>query len=311
MTQTRPVAISGFTFLRNGVSYGYPFEASIRSVLPLVDEFIIALGDCSDGTGEALEAIGDPKLRVVRTQWNESMRDRGFVYGQQKMIAHYCCQGDWALYVEGDEVFHEDDLAGIRAAAQAAQTDARVEAFAFRYHHFFGSPGWTAIGPGWYRTAVRMIRNTLRAYSPDGLFFTVSDGDNKRTRYPRAIVLPQHVYHYGHVRTVEQMREKLRAVGKYWNVEQDFERYAIDPRFLRSFDGAHPEAVADWLQRNAVRDFAPDPAHVATRRERRHLLKMRMESMLGIDLSRRHYTRLGEGMGAIRGAGPGADGAPR
>ena len=32
--------ISGFTFLRNGQRLGYPFVASIRSILPLVDEFV-------------------------------------------------------------------------------------------------------------------------------------------------------------------------------------------------------------------------------------------------------------------------------
>ena len=35
--------VSGFTFLRNGQKLGYPFVESIRSVLPIVDEFVIAL----------------------------------------------------------------------------------------------------------------------------------------------------------------------------------------------------------------------------------------------------------------------------
>ena len=34
-------SISGFTFIRNGVELGFPFEASIRSLLPLVDEFVV------------------------------------------------------------------------------------------------------------------------------------------------------------------------------------------------------------------------------------------------------------------------------
>lgn len=292
--------ISAFTFLRNGIRFDYPFVESIRSALPLVDEYVVALGDCDDGTREAIEAIGDPRIRIIPTQWNEAMTDRGFVYGQQKMIAHYCCRHEWALYLEGDEVLHEADIAAIREAVDAAQYDRRVEAFAFHYHHFFGSPQWVAVGPGWYRTAVRMIRNTLRSYSPDGLFFTVSDRGNKRARYPRAIVLPCHIHHYGHVRRVASMSDKVRSVARYWGQEADFSGYAIDPRLLRPFEGRHPAAIHRWLEEHTLSTFAPDPAHVPTGRERRHLLKMRLESLFGIDLSRRHYSRLGLGVEAIR-----------
>ncbi len=57
-----------------GVKLGYPFVESIRSVLPIVDEFGIALGPSPDGTEEQLLSIGDPKIRILHTQWNEKMR---------------------------------------------------------------------------------------------------------------------------------------------------------------------------------------------------------------------------------------------
>ena len=101
--------LSGFTFLRNAVMNGYPFEESIHSLLPLVDEYVIAVGKSDDTTLERLVAIDSPKIKIIETQWNESMRDRGFVYGQQKMIAHYNCSGI-GIYLEGDEVVHEDEL---------------------------------------------------------------------------------------------------------------------------------------------------------------------------------------------------------
>ena len=66
--------VSGFTFLRNGQKLGYPFVASIRSVLPLVDEFVIALGPCADDTEKMLREIGDPKIRIIPTQWNERIQ---------------------------------------------------------------------------------------------------------------------------------------------------------------------------------------------------------------------------------------------
>ena len=107
-------SISGFTFLRNGVELGFPFEESIRSLLPLVDEFVIAVDKGNDSTWERLQALGDAKIRLIETRWNERMSHRGFVYAQQKMIAQYACTGDWAFYLEGDEVLHEAELDNIR-----------------------------------------------------------------------------------------------------------------------------------------------------------------------------------------------------
>ena len=211
--------VSGFTFLRNGQKLGYPFVESIRSVLPIVDEFIVALGPCDDDTEERLRAIGDPKLRILPTQWNENLRPdysvKGFVYGQQKSIALFNCTGDWAFYVEADEVVHENDLPGIRAAMERHLGDARVEALAFDYLHFYGNANTYVWSPGWYRSEVRIIRNTIPAWSSEALFFNVLE-NHKRARYPRAAQAGATVYHYGWVRNEAQMNLKTAAVQKFW-----------------------------------------------------------------------------------------------
>ena len=118
--------VSGFTFLRNAVINGYPFEESIRSILPIVDEFICVIGEGVDDTRGRVVAIGDPKIRVIDSQWNESMQDRGFVYGQQKMIAQFNCTGDWAFYLEGDEVLHESEVMSIRDTMEKISTITRL-----------------------------------------------------------------------------------------------------------------------------------------------------------------------------------------
>src|SRR5258708_1573426 len=135
--------VSGFNFLRNAQKMGYPFVESIRSVLPIVDEFVVALGPSEDETEKMLRAIGDPRIRIIPTQWNERIQSdysvKGFVYGQQKSIALFNCSGDWAFYLEGDEVVHEGDLPKIRAAMERHLDDRRVEALAFDYVHFYGN----------------------------------------------------------------------------------------------------------------------------------------------------------------------------
>ena len=109
-------SISGFTFIRNGVELGFPFEASIRSILPLVDEFVVVVGKSNDDTLQRIQDLQDPKIRIIESIWNERMADRGFVYAQQKMMAQFACTGDWAFYLEGDELVHENDLPNIRAS---------------------------------------------------------------------------------------------------------------------------------------------------------------------------------------------------
>ena len=285
--------VSGFTFLRNGQKLGYPFVASIRSILPLVDEFIIALGPCDDDTEAMVRAIGDPKIRIIPTQWNERIRPdysvKGFVYGQQKSIALFNCTGDWAFYLEADEVVHENDLPKIRAAMEKHLADERVEALAFDYLHFYGNKNTIAWSPGWYRSEVRILRNTIPAWSSEALFFNVVEG-HKKSRYPRAAQAGATIYHYGWVRSEAQMNLKSEAVLKYWqNREQTAVNYAdIDGAILRSFAGVHPQVVQDWLPvANGI--FQADPNHKLTSREKKHRWMLKLEGIFGAQFSKKHY----------------------
>ena len=285
--------ISGFTFLRNGQKLGYPFVASIQSILPIVDEFVIALGPCEDETEKMLRAIGDPKIRIIPTQWNERIRPdysvKGFVYGQQKTIALYNCTGDWAFYLEADEVIHENDLPKIRGAMEKYLDDGRVEALAFDYLHFYGNPNTIAWSPAWYRSEVRIIRNTIPAWSSEALYFNVIV-DHKKSRYPRAAHTGATVYHYGWVRSEAQMNLKSAAVLKYWesNASRAIDYAQIDPASLKLFTGAHPKAVRDWLPKIEGL-FKADPNHSLTSREKKHRFLLKLERWFGIRFSKKHY----------------------
>ena len=96
--------VSAFTFIKNGQILGYPFLQSIQSILTIVDEFIINIGESEDDTLMMIQSLASPKIRIIEYHWNDSMQDRGYVYGEQKMIAQFNCTGDWAFYIEGDEV---------------------------------------------------------------------------------------------------------------------------------------------------------------------------------------------------------------
>jgi glycosyltransferase involved in cell wall biosynthesis len=289
-----PMKVSGFTFLRNGQKHGYPFVESIRSILPLVDEFVIALGPSDDATEEMLNEIRDPKIRIIPTHWNERVRSDysigGFVYGQQKSIALFNCTGDWAFYLEGDELVHEDEVPKIRAAMEKHLNDEAVEAFVFDYIHFYGNANTYAWSPRWYRTAPRILRNTIPAWAPKGLFFTVLKG-NKASRYPRAVHCGATIYHYGWVRSETQMYLRRVSTAKAWtNKQPKPANYSeVDPQTLRLFAGSHPKVIRDWLP-PADGIFVANPAHKLSRREKKHRMMMKLEKWFGVRFNKKHYT---------------------
>lgn len=287
--------ISAFTFLRNAAHLQFPFVESIRSALPLVDEFVIALGPCHDDTEAQIRAIGSPKIRIIPTQWNENLdgrwRVKGFIYGQQKSIALFNCTGDWALYLEGDELLHEDDIPAIRAAMQRHLDNPRVEALYFRYNHFYGNANTLASSPSWYRREVRAVRNNIPIWGMKGLFFSVVT-DYRHMRYPRAAFSGATIYHYGWVRPEDKYNEKWRGTFHHWNNAHPFPgiQYAeIDPRTLVPFTGTHPAAIRDWLP-PATGLFQANPAHVLTAKERKNRRLHHLEKWFHLDLSRKHFT---------------------
>lgn len=286
--------VSGFTFLRNGTLLGYPYIESLRSLLLVCDEVVVAVGDSQDDTLERVRAIGDPRIRILETRWNEAMRDRGYVYAQQKMSAQFSCTGDWAFYLEGDELIHEEDAPALRALLEKHVDNPDVEAIVFDYLHFYGTPNLVARSPAWYRRAPRIIRNSIRNYSPDGLFFVVMD-KNKQGRYPRAVVAPGPMYHYGHVRSARKMQEKINQVSKYWNhTPMKFQDYSqVDATILHPFAGTHPALARPWLDENAEHEFKADPAYRLSKREQKHRWLLKLEGLLGRDLTKKHFTLIG------------------
>jgi len=131
--------ISAFTFIRNGDSLKFPFIQSIQSALPIVDEFIVVVGKSNDNTLKMLQAFNEPKVRIIETEWNENMRAKGYMYGQQKMIGQFACTGEWALYLEADEILHENDHDKIVAAMKKHRYNPEIEALLFDYIHFYGN----------------------------------------------------------------------------------------------------------------------------------------------------------------------------
>ncbi len=285
--------VSGFTFLRNAEELCFPFLQSIKSILPICDEFVIALGKSKDNTEQLLLNLNDPKIKIIHTEWNPNMKAKGYTYGQQKMIAQFACTGEWLFYLEGDEIVHEAALDHIKEMMLTHKDNTDVEALVFNYYHFYGNIKTYLSSPAWYKQAPRIIKASARSYAPDGLYWLVLDEkqSNRKARYPKAKVLDAYMYHYGWVRPESAMTEKLDQVASCWGDEKGVDpKYKdIDSSIFREFQGVHPQVIQGFFP-DADKIYQADPGYQLTKRDKRQHKKMKLEKILGKDLSRKHFT---------------------
>jgi glycosyltransferase involved in cell wall biosynthesis len=267
--------ISGFTFIRNGVTLGYPFVPAIRSLLPLCDEVIVNVPRSTDETLAAVRAIGDPKIRVIESDWDETLRTLGLAMSHHTNIALRECTGDWCIYIQGDEVLHEDTLPAMRAAMERELKNPIVQGLLVDYTHFYGSYWTYACSFGWYQSEVRVVRRDAKIRSGGDAqgFRTV---DNKKLRVKKS---GGHYFHYGHALAPEQARIKrenfLKLSRSDTAVAQEIanrpQSFYDEDQKVEPFKGTHPAvmrdivAAADWtytsksplirLRRNYRRDY--------------------------------------------------------
>ena len=251
--------VSGFTFVRNVVKYDYPVVESIRSILPVVDEFIVNVGRCDDGTLELIRSIGDPKIKIVESVWDETLRKDGLIYAQQTNIALSHCTGDWAFYIQADEVVHEDDLPAIQEAMRRHLGNPEVKGLLFRYLHFIAD--YWSMNPWFYHKAVRIIRNNGEVEScGDAVGFHLKATQQYLQSGPKEWIAPSNgrVFHYGWVKDPKTMLAKVKEqiavyhgatpppkqAALYQQQTFQYEDYAI----LKEFSESHPAVMVDRLR---------------------------------------------------------------
>src|SRR5213593_1172919 len=250
--------VSGFTFCRNAVRYDYPVVESIRSILPIVDEFIVNVGRCDDGTLDLIRSIADPKIRIVESVWDESLRKDGLIYSQQTNIALSHCVSDWAFYLQADEVIHEDDLSAIVRAMEVNLNKLDVKGLLSRYLHFVGD--YWSTNPWFYHKAVRIIRNNGEVEScGDAVGFHRKADKQYLQNGPREWLEPSggRIFHYGWVKDPKTMLAKKQEQIKVYHGDTPppseaklndqqvflFEDYPI----LKEFSGSHPAVMQNRL----------------------------------------------------------------
>lgn len=260
--------ISGFTFVRNATKLYYPVRESIESALGLVDEFIVAIGDCDpdDRTREEIDRIGSDKIRCIDTVWDLKKYPRGLEYAHQTDIAKGECSGDWLFYLQCDEAIHEKYHATVAGNCRKYLDDPEVNGFLFRYKHFYGDYRHYHISHDWYPKEIRVIRNLpdIHSWRDAQSFRHIPDFDGvdyhrkRGTSKVNVVEIDAEIFHYGFVRPPELMARKNRNSGVSYSVPEGREKgyirqleifdYGPLDR-LAEYDGTHPASMDSWIRK--------------------------------------------------------------
>jgi hypothetical protein len=260
--------ISGFSMVRNATKLYYPVKASIESILPLVDEFVIALGNCDTGdhTLEEIQKIKSDKIKIIHTEWDIEKYSGGSEYAHQTDIAKAHCKGDWLFYLQSDEVIHENFLDTIKKRCAELLNNKEVEGLLFNYRHFWGDYSHYIISHAWYPKEIRIIRNNPEIHSwRDAQSFRRIPGFNGKNYFQKentfllkVAEVNAYVYHYGWVRPPELMQKKRvsfetdmqgnkKATSLFKNEPEEFDYGDLSK--LQVFKDTHPAAMKDFIKK--------------------------------------------------------------
>ena len=282
--------ISGFTFVRNASKLYYPVRPSIESILPIVDEFVVAIGDCDpdDRTREEIEQIGSPKIRLIETVWDLEKYPNGTEYAHQTDIAKEACSGDWLFYIQCDEAIHEKYLPVVEESCRKYLDDREVNGLLFRYKHFYGDYWHYHVSHDWYPKEIRVIRNLpdIHSWRDAQSFRHIPDfdGDYNRkagTSKVNVVEIDAEIFHYGFVRPPELMARKNRNASISYNLRPgEIKGYSRQQEYfdygplnlLKEYKDTHPATMKDWIARFNWKDKLqytgkPNPARAKHKHE--------------------------------------------
>lgn len=261
---SRVPKVAGFTFIRNALLYDYPVVEAITSILPVCDYFVVAVGKSDDDTFDLVRGIGDPRIHILETVWDDSLREGGRVLAEETNKAFDAIppEYDWCFYIQADECVHEDDLPAIRAGMARWLDDPDTEGLLFKYRHFYGSYDYIGASRRWYRREVRIVRNDKRIYS-----YRDAQGFRRQGAKLRVRLLDAYIHHYGWVKHPAAQQRKQLNFNRLWHSDDkvremvahtDAYRYdGSEP--LERYAGTHPAVMLPRIQAVNWR-FDGDPA---------------------------------------------------
>lgn len=238
------------------------------SILPICDEFIVALGDCDqdDRTREEILSINDPKIKIIDTVWDIEKYSHGTEMAHQTDIAKSHCTGDWLFCIQADEIVHENDLAKIKDRCLQLFNNNEIDGILFKFIHFWADYEHHCDSHGWHKHEIRIIRNDRNIHSWkdsmsfrkiedfDGIDYMKKEGTSKL----RVALADATIYHYGWARPPEYMKTKIKAFTELVIGNQGVQDntsfahnnslfdYGVVSKYPK-FKDSHPTIMKKWI----------------------------------------------------------------
>lgn len=229
---------------------GFPFLESVRSLAPLCDEVIVAVGEGEDETEARLEELAkEIPLKIIRTEWDMQAVKGGTELARQTNIALDACKHEIVFYIQGDEVLHEEDYGHLAVDIDRLVAHPEAASLVLHWVHFFGDQHTVVHSRRWYRKEIRVFKKSsgLRSYKDAQGFRKLTDG--KWTTLP-ALESRARMFHYGWVRPAELMATKTNEFQHWWHgKEGKLDKNTIfRPQYgVREFFGTHPKVMREYL----------------------------------------------------------------
>lgn len=271
--------VTGFTIIRNAIKYDYPVVEAIASVLPVCDEFLVSVGNSEDGTLDLIKSINSPKIKIIESVWDDSLREGGKLLSIETNKAFDAIDKttDWCFYIQSDEVIHEKYCDTIRKGMENYKDDKSVDGLLFNYTHFYGSYNYVGNSRNWYRNEIRIIRNDkkIRSYKDAQGFRKIDDSKlNVKS-------IDASVYHYGWVKPPKAQQAKQENFHKMWHDDtwmkknivaaDEFDYTKIDS--LEEFKGTHPKVILERIAKQNW-DFKFDASKINLSTKNKFLLSI-------------------------------------
>tara|TARA_R110001592_G_scaffold125325_3_gene335231 strand:- start:7775 stop:8641 length:867 start_codon:yes stop_codon:yes gene_type:complete len=258
--------VCGFTIIRNALKFDYPVVESITSILPICDEFIVAVGNSEDETLDLIKSINSPKIKIIETTWDDNLRIGGKVLANEtnKAFDAITDDFDWCFYIQSDEIVHENYHPEIKKQMELEVNNSSIDGLLFKYKHFYGSYDYVGVSRKWYRHEIRIIKNNkkIRSYR-DAQGFRI---ENEKLKVK---AIDAYIYHYGWVKHPEQQQAKQQSFNKMWHDDNwmkqnikdvnEFDYTAID--LLERFNETHPNVMKNRIEKINW-NFSFDPTKI-------------------------------------------------
>ena len=251
--------LAGFSYIYNADKFDIPIIESVKSVIDVVDQFVLTVCYSEDNTLEMckqLQAKYPNKIKLLERNWVIDFHEISSLANWTK--DHIDVDVDVCFSLQADEVMHEKDLDELVSLPQIMKEQNKT-ACRWNYLHFLNSQ---TTFPFCYSSLVRVVKyNTMWNVTGDGVQFVFGNG-----LLPENMIYNSNIeiFHYGKMKSPEKgfqkeisfqnlftslgfpdkrMAEMQNKFGKeYCDYLYLFKEHVVN-KTIKKFDGTHPKVM--------------------------------------------------------------------